>query len=184
MTRAALSILSAAIFFAGPLAPVHAAALKITDKMVGKAFQQAFDKGIQGKRLEVENLVLPGKRTGWLFSTSRSPTLFLDNSGNRSRLTLGVVWNGVDGRPWGFVRILSVLLKGVCGVGGGMTDTKLAVNVILRKGKDLEKRQPLGGNAGTYRHTLYRGQVGKCRVVKRYKGGRWHTMMLTFTRVR
>jgi len=183
MIRATLSILSTAIFFTSPLAPVHAAAPKITNKMVGQAFQQAFDEGFQGKRLEFETLILPGKRSGWLFSTSRSPTLFLNNSGSKSRLTLGLVWNGVDGRPWGFVGILSVLLKGVCSAGGGMTDTKFAVNVILRKGKDLEKRRPLGGNAGTYRHTLYRGLVGKCRVVKRYKGGRWHTMMLTFTRV-
>ena len=98
MIRAAISILSAAIFFTGPPATVHAAGLKITDTIVGKAFQQAFDKGFQGKRLEYENLVLPGERRGWLFSTSRSPTLFLNNSGNDSRLTLGLVWNGVDGR--------------------------------------------------------------------------------------
>lgn len=183
MPKPVMLVLGACLIVSGSLAPARAATLKITNKMVAKAFQQAFNQGYKGKRLGYESLVLPGKRTGWLFATARKPTLFLNNAAGKSRLTLGLVWNGIDGRPWGFVRILAVMLNGVCRAGGGMTDTRLAENVILRKGQDLEKRKRLGGNGGTFRHTLYRGRVGTCQVIKRYNGARWHTMTITVTRV-
>jgi hypothetical protein len=129
--------------------------------------------------LRYEDLTLPHKLNGWLFQTWRKPTLLLDNTGSKSRLTLGVYWNGLDDQKWPHWRIFAMLLKQLCGHGGGPGDAKAAKEIIDKGGKDLSKPRFLGGNAGYWRDSLWQGKAGRCAVQVRRTGSRWHTIRMT-----